>query len=286
MSARRNAELGAFLKVCRGRLSPHDAGLRTGERRRVQGLRREEVADLAGVSPDYYARLEQGRQLTASPSVLNALAQALRLSDEERAHLRTLAGAEQAAGTRRAGRAERAEGGPDADVGRVLEAFGDTPALVCRAYLDVRTVNEAAAFLFTDFDAMPPGERNALRWMLLSTEARDLYGEQWENSVREMVGMLRIDSGRYPDSRRGREIVAELEEESAVFRGIWRDYQVSDWHTEHKTLWHPEAGALRFHNASVVVDGAPGLRIFLIVPDDRSAFEAALRKSGIAGSRR
>lgn len=277
VNTKRNAELGAFLKARRARLNPRDIALPVSGRRRVPGLRREELAETAGVSLDYYARLEQGRQVTASPSVLDALARALRLSGEEKAHLYALAGV---ARTDSPG-AEEGGGVVDVTARRVLAALGSTPAIMCGPFLDVLAVNEAAVFLFTDFDALPPGERNALLWMLVSPAARDLYGEQWEESASEMVGMLRIDSGRYPRTRRSDEILAGLEEKSPLFRRIWRDYQVSTWNIQEKTLLHPTAGALRFHNAAVTVDGVPGATIFLVIPEDRAAFEAVLEESRI-----
>ncbi|WP_229924551.1 helix-turn-helix transcriptional regulator [Streptomyces sulfonofaciens] len=284
MSTRRNAELGTFLKTCRARLKPGDNGPRPGGQRRVPGLRREEVADIAGVSLDYYARLEQGRQVTASPSVLDAVARALRLSDGERTHLYTLAGVARAA----QGHPGTGPGEDTVDdrVRHVLDALGSTPAIVCGPYLDVLAANEAAGFLFTDFDALPSVERNALRWMLLAPAARDLYGDQWEESAREMVGMLRIDSGRYRKTRRADEIMTELEEKSSLFRRIWRAYQVSTWSISEKDLLHPVAGPLRFRNASISVDGVPGLTIFLVIPEDRAAFEAAFEKSRVPARNR
>lgn len=237
----------------------------------MPGLRREEVADAARVSLDYYARLEQGRQVTASPSVLDALAHALRLSEEERAHLYTLAGVAHADTPDTDG----AETATDSRVRLVLDALGSTPAIACGPYLDVLAANEAAVFLFTDFDALPPGERNALRWMLISPSAQDLYGEQWEQSVTEMVGMLRMSSGRYPGTDRLDEVVAELERKSTLFSRLWRNYQVSEWRAEQKTLLHPDAGSLRFNNASITVDGVPGVTIFLVIPDDQAAFVKA-----------
>jgi transcriptional regulator with XRE-family HTH domain len=273
VSARRNEALGVFLKKCRDRMSPADHGLRAREHRRVPGLRREEVADVAGVSLDYYARLEQGRQVTASPSVLDAIARALRLSDEERAHLYVLAEATSTSSST----AEELDDALGRKVRLVLDALGSTPAIACGAYTDVVAANEAAVYLFTDFEALPVHERNAVRWMLLAPAARELYGADWEKSAGDMVGMLRIDSGRYPGTPRVDEIVAELEKESPLFRRLWSDYRVSAWTGDKKTLLHPEAGVLSFHNASITIDGVPGVTVFLVVPDNPSAFEAALR---------
>jgi transcriptional regulator with XRE-family HTH domain len=275
VSAKRNPELGAFLHTRRSRLGPADVGLPDQGRRRVPGLRREELALLAGVSPDYYTRLEQGRQPTASPSVLDAVARALRLSAEERSHLYTLAG-----------EAEPGVNVPvppddtiDPRVRRVLDVLGDTPAILCGPYVDILTANEAARFLFTDFGELPPRERNAVRWMLLSPTAREIYREQWENAAGEMVGMLRLEVGRQPDNPRAAEIVDELLDRSPLFRRLWSEHRVSAWQTDEKTLYHPAAGAMRFFNSSITVTGIPGQAIYLVVPDDVTAFEAALRRS-------
>lgn len=272
MTARRNAELAAFLRTRRARLDPDCVGLAAGGRRRVPGLRREEIARLAGVSPDYYTRLEQGRQPTASPSVLDALARTLQLSAEERLHLYALAG----------------EGGPaltapsvpartaDDRVRLVLEVLGDTPAIVFGPFVDIIAANRAARFLFADFDALPPLERNAVGWMLLSPVARDLYRDQWDAGARDLIGMLRMDVGRRPGDPRGDEVVGELSAASPYFRRLWTEYQVSSWQTEEKVLYHPAAGPLRFHNSGISVKGVPDQEISLIIPEDPQAFQAAL----------
>jgi transcriptional regulator with XRE-family HTH domain len=272
MTARRNTELGAFLRTRRARLNPDSVGLAVGVRRRVPGLRREEIAGLAGVSPDYYARLEQGRQVTASSSVLNALAHTLRLSADERLHLYTLAG----------------EGAPvsatlsaplrpaDDRVRLALETLGDTPAIVYGPFVDVITANRAARFLFADFDALPPLQRNAVGWMLLSPTARELYRDQWDAGARDLIGMLRIDVGRLPGDLRGEQVVSELSAASPYFRQLWNDYQVSSWRTEEKVLYHPVAGPLRFHSSGISVKGVPDQEISLIIPEDPQEFRAAL----------
>jgi transcriptional regulator with XRE-family HTH domain len=275
VSAKRNPELGAFLHTRRSRLGPRDVGLPARGHRRVPGLRREELALLAGVSPDYYTRLEQGRQPTASPSVLDAVARALRLSAEERSHLYALAGEPEPSVSAPAAPGDTV----DPRVRRVLDVLGDTPAILCGPYVDILTANAAARFLFTDFGALPPRERNAVRWMLLSPLAREIYRDQWENSAGEMVGMLRLDVGRSPDNPRVAEIVDELLDQSPLFRRLWTEHRVSAWQTDEKTLYHPVAGAMRFLNSSITVNGVPDQAIYLVVPDDVSAFEAALHAS-------
>jgi transcriptional regulator with XRE-family HTH domain len=272
MTARRNTELGAFLRTRRARLNPDSVGLAVGGRRRVPGLRREEVAGLAGVSPDYYARLEQGRQVTASSSVLNALAHTLRLSAEERLHLYTLAGE----GAPVSAALSTPLGPADDRVRLALEALGDTPAIVYGPFVDIITANRAARFLFADFDTLPPLERNAVGWMLLSPAARELYRDQWDAGARDLIGMLRIDVGRLPGDPRGEQVVGELSAASPYFRQLWNEYEVSSWRTEEKVLYHPAAGPLRFRNSGISVKGVPGQEISLIIPEDPQAFRAAL----------
>lgn len=229
------------------------------------------MAGLAGVSPDYYTRLEQGRQATASPSVLEALAHALRLSAEERLHLYALAGE----GTPLSADPPSPAGCTDRRLRRVFDLLEDTPALVSGPYLDIIELNEAACFLFPGFSALPPMERNGVRWMLLSAAAKELYRDQWEEAARDFIGMLRIDVGRWPDSHRVQEIVAELTEASPLFRRLWTEHQVSEWHAEEKVLYHPVAGPLRFYNSAVSVAGVRDQCIFLVIPHDRQAFRVA-----------
>ncbi|HEY6492275.1 MAG TPA: helix-turn-helix transcriptional regulator [Trebonia sp.] len=275
VTAERNHELGAFLRTRRARIEPEHVGLLAEGHRRVPGLRREELARLAGVSPDYYTRLEQGRQPTASPSVLDRLARALRLSTEERLHLYVLAGA----GMPVDAAPPSSAGSVDYRVRRVFDLVEGTPALVRGPFLDLIEVNEALRFLYPDLCDLPARERNGVRWMLLSSTARELYGGQWETAVRDFTGMLRLDVGRLPSSPRAREIVEELTAASPLFRRLWKEHQVSGWTAEAKVLHHPVAGPLTFFNHAISVAGVPDQQIYLLIPEDRPAFSAALRQA-------
>jgi transcriptional regulator with XRE-family HTH domain len=170
----RDNRLGQFLQARRALLVPADVGLPCGDRRRVYGLRREELAQLAGVSLDYYARLEQGRQPTASAAVLDAVARALRLNEDEHRYLHNLAQVKRDP----PGSVGRRTGGGATD-SALMEAFGLTPAILCDRHLDVIAANPAARFLFDDFPAMSEPERNSVRWILLCPRAKVLYGEEW-----------------------------------------------------------------------------------------------------------
>ncbi|MDI5971095.1 helix-turn-helix transcriptional regulator [Streptomyces sp. SL13] len=277
MSQARNELLGEFLRTRRALVEPSGENLSGGTRRRVPGMRREEIARAAAVSPDYYTRLEQGRQTTASTTVLDALAQALRLTTDERLHLYNLAGV---AAVTDLGTAEQPLGDR---IQRVVAMLGDTPAMVLGPLLDVAGGNRAWSFLFADFDAMPLGERNGLRWMLLAPEARRLYGSDWEEASAEMVGMLRRDAGRFPESSRLAELVGYLSEHSELFRRVWDEHYVSSWLHDRKTLHHPAFGSMDFLTDFIESPNALGQTVVAVTPVDAPAFQAAMRRWGAQG---
>lgn len=263
--------LGEFLRTRRARVEPYEVGLPGAGRRRVPGLRREELAQLAGVSFDYYARLEQGRQATASPAVLDAMARALRLTADERSHLYDLAGvADGGAGTAPARTVERG-------AQRFIDVLGDTPAILRGLFDEVISITPAGAFLYADFNRMPARERYGVRWMLLEPRARELYGRGWEDAAREMIGLLRLDMGRVPGDPRAAELVTELLEKSELFRRIWRMHHVSAYLHERKTLYHPAFGAMDFFTELVTMHTAPGQTLVVLIPADPATFHAAVK---------
>lgn len=270
---RGNPELGDFLRARRSALKPSEAGLSGGERRRVEGLRREELAVLAGVSADYYTRLEQGRYPTASPAVLDSLARSLRLSAEERSHLHALAQA--------ADRYPQQDGPGASDeeaLRRTLGVFGRTPALLCGPFTDVVASNDAVSFLTgTDYGSLPPAERNNLLWMLTCPDARLLYGDIWEQSATQRIGAFRAESGKAPGHPRVRALVERLDRESDLFRRVWRQHDVAACHQEIVTLNHSLAGPLRFRPEAFTVDSLRGHYVLALAPAD-DAFEAAFQK--------
>ena len=267
------AELGEFLRTRRAQVKPDDAVTFDGARRRVSGLRREEVARIAGVSNAYYAGLEQGRYRTASPAVLGALARALRLPPEDRSYLFALAQTMDASPP-----SGGAATGDDAAPRRMLDLFGDTPVVVCGPFFDMLDVNDAARFLYGFHpSSLPPAERNSLHWMLTSPDARALYSECWEDGATEMIGKLRTFFGEYPDNPRVRELVTRLDRESDLFRGAWRQREISTCAEESiKTLRHPLAGVIRIRHDVATIQSCPGQFFFLMLPVD-AAFEIAYR---------
>ena len=191
-----NAELKEFLRTRRARLRVEDVELGGSARvRRVPGLRREEVAQLAGVSVDYYTRLEQGRHLNVSDEVLDAVARALRLDDVERSYLFEIARKKTRRARRRPAPVQRVRPG----VRRVLETLDEVaPAFVFGRRMDMLAANRLARALMGDFEALPPRERNLLRFTFLDESARELFTD-WEEVARDNVAILRLDAGRHPD---------------------------------------------------------------------------------------
>ncbi|UOZ05746.1 helix-turn-helix transcriptional regulator [Amycolatopsis sp. WQ 127309] len=233
-----NPELRDFLRARRARVTPGAAGLPPEPGvRRVPGLRREEVARLAGVSVDYYVRLERGRNLNVSESVLDAIARALQLDETERRHLVALAKP-----SRRRPRTpapQRVRPG----LLRILETLTDVPAMVTGRRLDVLAANRLAKALYRDFDAPPPRERNMARFVFLDPLARELYAD-WESSARSVVATLHLYAGRNPYDPALAELIGELSVRDQDFRVWWADHDVYQRTHGTKHYRHPVVGDL------------------------------------------
>lgn len=268
MAAPRNHELADFLRRARAAREPDDAGLPAdGRVRRVPGLRREEVALLAGVSTDYYTRLEQGRRIVPSRQVLDALARALGLDDAGRTHLDDLIGASIRPGRRNRGAVQRVRPG----LYQLLDGLDSQPALVLGHRTDVLATNRMARALFADFDAMPPRERNYARWMLLKPEARNLFAD-WEQQARTAVESLRLDVGTTPGDPLAQQLVGELSLASPEFRHWWSEHQVHRRTHGSKRLNHPVVGELTVDFESLTFPDDPSQTLFLYstAPDSPS----------------
>jgi transcriptional regulator with XRE-family HTH domain len=234
-SSEHSAELGAFLRARRAEVSPEQAGLPTERRsRRVQGLRREEVAQLAMISADYYTRLEQGRLAGASTSVLDAIADALRLGDDQRRYLYTLTNKKV---TPRTSRAEHVP--PQTQL--LLDNLIDTPAIALGRCLDVLAWNSLAAAVFVDFGRVPRRDRNFVRLLFLDAEVRGRYAD-WRNIARTCVAFLRMAVAERPADPRLIEVAGELSVRDADFRTWWAERDVSYQAFGTKSLQHPAAG--------------------------------------------
>jgi transcriptional regulator with XRE-family HTH domain len=265
--------LADYLKVRRARVRPGDVGLEAGTRRRTPGLRREEVARLAGISVDYYIRLEQARGPHPSRQVLGSLARALRLHDDERAHLFHLAGEE-----------PDVAGGPpqDVPVGIVylLERLDDTPAFVMDAKYDILAWNDMAAALIADFSAYPPRERNVIRWACAA--GLDGATPEHERFVRECLADLRIAAARYPADTGVRELIAEVNAVPA-FAAIWREHEVRTRRGTVKHMDHPVVGPLDMHcDVLHVPDRDQRVVLYTAEPGSRTA--EALRLLRVVGT--
>ncbi|MDT7840892.1 helix-turn-helix transcriptional regulator [Streptomyces justiciae] len=235
----RRAELSEFLRTRRARLKPEDVGLPDfGRHRRVPGLRREELAQLAGVSVAYYTRLEQGNGRNVSAEVLDAIARALRLNDAEHAHLTHLAKPKQHK-KKQAARTEQVRGA----LGQLLDTMDGVPAYITGRRSDILVWNRMAAAVFGDWSELAPQERNWARLVFLRPEYRDLFVE-WDQKAYDMVSFLRMDAGCHPDDPRLAALVGELSVKSEDFRRLWATHDVKEKSYGVKRLMHPLVGEL------------------------------------------
>lgn len=234
------AELALVLRQARGRISPGDVGLPAGARRRVVGLRREEVAQLAGVSVDYIVRLEQGRGPRPSASVLTALARALRLDRDERDQLFHLAGEAPPLPGRIVDHVRPS-------VLRLLDRFTDLPAIVLDAKSDVLAWNEMATALLGDFSVWSGGRRNIVWQRFLGGRGRvaQTPEESAATSV-QSVASLRAAMSRYPEDPGLTRLVADLRAGSPDFDRLWTEGRSGAWRAHRKTVVHPELGPITF----------------------------------------
>lgn len=267
-----NPELADFLRRARSKVDPSGAGLPAdGRVRRVPGLRREEVAFLAGVSTDYYTRLEQGRRITPSASVLAAIAGALQLDDAGRRHLTDLVGPAATARRNRVPSVQRVR----PQLHQLLESFTGHPALILGRRSDVIAGNPMAGALFTDFERLRPAERNYVRWMLLDRGARELFVD-WEEQARGAVESLRLDIGTDPQDLAARELVADLAAQSPEFLRWWEDHGVYQRTHGSKRLRHPVVGELTVSYESLTFPGEPGQTLFLYATEAGTASRQAM----------
>ena len=253
--------LGDFLRSRRERLSPRSVGLPDGRRRRTPGLRREEVAELAGIGVDWYVRLEQGRDVSPSVATLDALARALRLDGVEHAHLRALG---RAAGRRVFSR----ETVPDT-IRRLVESLHQ-PAYVTGRRWDVLAWNAAAADVFTDFGRLAEADRNILVYMLTDPDARRLFGTGWPDEARRMVAQFRMTHDLWARDPAFLDLLARLRRGSPEFAAWWETHDVRSVPAGRKRLGHPGRGEMTFEYATFQANDDPALRlvIYTPVPDD------------------
>jgi transcriptional regulator with XRE-family HTH domain len=253
MTTRRQREFGNFLRSRREKLDPAAVGLNGGRRRRTPGLRREEVAELAGIGVDWYVRLEQGRTVNPSDVTLDALAHALRLGKADRAHLRALA----RSGADRAFSIERVP----VEIQRIVESFAQ-PAYVTGRRWDLLAWNDAAADVLR-FHELPETDRNILVFMFASPLGRELFGDTWSDEARRMIALFRTTFDLWADDPAFIELVDKLIEASEEFAQWWNRHDVRSGVSGEKVLHHRERGAVRYAYATFQSNDDAALKIAL-----------------------
>lgn len=249
-----NVALGAFLRSRRERLSPEALGLAASGRRRTPGLRRDEVAELAGISVEWLTKLEQGRAVAPPLATADALARALLLSEVDRAHLRRLAGGRTAPFAR-----ERVPSGL-----RALLAGMAEPAYVTGRRWDLLAWNAAAARLF-DFGALPPERRNILHFVLTDSAAKTLFGTGWATEARRLTALFRATFDLFADDPAFVDLVAQVTAGCDPFKDWWSDHDVRAPVSGTKTLHRPD-GPHRYRYASFQCNDDPALKLAMYTP--------------------
>jgi transcriptional regulator with XRE-family HTH domain len=267
-------EIRQFLTSRRARITPDQAGLPIyGGNRRVAGLRREEVALLAGVSVDYYTRLERGNLGGVSEAVLDALAQALQLDEAERGHLFDLArAANTSTRPRRRPGAQRVRPG----VQRILDAITDTPADLRNGRRDILAANRLGYALYSELYIDPVRPANVARFVFLSPRARVFFPD-WESTANDLVANLRTEAGRNPHDRGLQDLVGELSTRSQEFRSRWAAHNVRLHQTGRKRLHHPVVGDLELTYEVLALPADPGLSLVVYGAEPGSASQDGLK---------
>jgi len=250
-------QLGEFLRSRRERLKPEDLGLSDPRRRRTPGLRREEVASLAGISPEWYVKLEQGRSVAPSTATIDALSRALRLNEVEHAHLSMLA-----YGKRRP--AYVREVVPDS-LRRLVQNL-PYPAYITGLRWDVLAWNEAAAMLLTDFDELDTGDRNILLYVLTNPKGRVLFGERWADEARRMVALFRATHDLWAADPAFVDLIARIRAGCVEFDAWWAAHDIGAAASGSKILHHPARGRLRFDYTTFKANDDPRLKLAVYLP--------------------
>ena len=276
-------ELARFLRARRTQITPEQVGLPTGPGlRRTPGLRREELATLAGVSIDYYTRLERGKETRPSPAVVDSLARALRLAGDEHEHLRSLAA-----------RAARTAPEPPTAPSRtvrpgvrlLLENLRPGPAYVLSRTLDVLAANPGGLHLYAGIDSWPAKQRNLARYYFLHPAARDLFPD-WDSQIRGCVARLRALAGTDPDAPDLAQLVGELLLKSEDFARLWERYDVRAHRPGTKRFRHPQVGDLTLGYQSMTLEGTPGHRLVAYYADPETPDHDAMVLLDMLGTQR
>ena len=253
------SELANFLRTRRSHLSPSEVGLPHTARRKTVGLRREEVAQLADVGVTWYTWLEQGRVINASTQVLESLARTLRLTPAEKSHLFLLAG--QASPPHTVPSQEHVT----PFLVRFLEQMGNNPAYIMGRRWDVLAWNRAASQVFTNFAAIPIGERNIVHLSFTSKEFRSRFVD-WEGVAQRVLAQFRASSSQYRDDTQFGALITELQQRSPEFASWWSRHEVQGRTDGRKELLHPQVGSLVLDHSTFQSEDSPGLKIVVFLP--------------------
>jgi transcriptional regulator with XRE-family HTH domain len=257
----RKAQLSEFLRACRGRLTPVKVGLPERRRRRTPGLRREDVAALAGVSVTWYTWLEQGRDIQVSADVLERVSETLRLSPTEREYLFALV----------QNRPPPPRGWGDAGimpaVRRMIDALA-MPAIVMTARWDVVAWNPMVVAVFRDYEKIPPERRNLLRILLVDDAIYQRESAPYDTMAKRVLAKFRVDYSQFSGEHEFEALIDELERESEAFRRLWNSPEVRG-HSE-GVVEYPQHGGLKLEHTSYVPEGASGLRLVIYAPHDEA----------------
>jgi transcriptional regulator with XRE-family HTH domain len=256
MADPQHSELGDFLRSRREKLVPNTVGLPGGRRRRTPGLRREEVAERAGIGVDWYIRLEQGRSVSPSVATIDALARALRLDKAEHAHLRALA--------RDAGRRAFVPETVPETIRRVVNSLNQ-PAYVTGRRWDILAWNAAADEIFA-FSRLPDADRNVLLCVLTNPSARLLFGTTWAEEAKRMVAQFRATHDLWAGDAAFRDLLNRLRQGCPEFVAWWDAHDVRSAAAGRKHLTHPAKGVLRFEYAAFQANDDPALKLAIYTP--------------------
>lgn len=269
------ADVREFLTSRRAKITPEELGLPTGTNRRVAGLRRSEVATLAGVSIEYYTRLERGAISGASPEILDAIARALRLDDAERAHLFDLAHA--ASPVARPPKRRSSKGWtPHTSLQWALDAVTSGPAFVRNGRMDLLAVNTLARAFYKDVYDMPGQPPNLARFIFLDERGRDFHPD-WDAAADVVVSILRAEAGRDPHNKELHDLVGELGTRSQEFRRRWSSHNVRHHGAGFKTFRHPVVGEITIAYEGLEMAAEPGLTLTIYTAEPGSPSEEAMR---------
>ncbi|WP_037282921.1 helix-turn-helix transcriptional regulator [Saccharibacillus sacchari] len=272
-STARLQALSVFLKSQRAKISPESFGFPAGTRRRTPGLRREEVAQLAGVSTTWYTWLEQGRDIQASPSVLDCVAGALKMNADERKYLYSLAIEDGSAAYAPESQTLRIS----PSLQKIITGLEHCPVIVSDRMCNIVGWNQAACHVFLDFDRIPPEERNMIRLLFSRREFRRL-AVNWEQFASGFLSMFRSYYGRYVSDEWYERFLGEMTEAYPEFRSMWEHGQVSYAPEVHLEFRHAKAGKMVYELTSLSVSGQDDLRLSIYTPAPDTPTESKLRR--------